>query len=821
MIRSAWDRLGIQARLSLALGALATLAIAACAVGWVAFGQVSTTVERINADSMPRIMLVLQIAEGGARITAGAPAIMASSNQQERSAARAVLDQDIVHLQQLAARWSGQPGETSHANELNRLVGDFMVHIRLLDEATSRRLETGARRAEANEALQIAHEAFLQQLEPLIDDLVFDLVMAQERRASVSADTSTATLDALMTLKAEGILAAAILSESANIPQEDMLTPLTERLEAASGQVQRALRKVPVTPRYEPLRAAAGKLLLFAEGGDNIITFRREELGQLDRARAELEASRELSTALRVEAERLVEETEVSSRAAADAAAQAIRSGKLLFLLISFTSLLSALLIIAGYVRPRIVRPISAITETMSRLAEGDTHIDIPGQSRQDELGRMARALEVFRDITVQIQRSNLREIEAARRRLFDAIESISEAFTLFDAKDELVVYNQMYLSMVHPEIREAIRPGITFETIVRMSIETGMFPDAEGQKEEFIRHRLEKHRTPGDPHILRRDDDTWILVSERRTAEGGYVAVYSDITELKERENELAKQTLTLQNLSTQLSKYLSPQIYQSIFTGQQTARVASRRKKLTVYFSDIAGFTEAADRMESEDLTGLLNEYLTEMSKIALKHGATIDKYVGDAIMIFFGDPVSRGVKEDALACVRMAIEMRNRLKELASIWESRGFSEHLITRTGIHTGFCTVGNFGSEDRMDYTIIGGAVNLASRLENAAQPGTILISHETYSLVHTEFHCLEHQTIRLKGMAYPVKTYVAVNSHEALGTQSGHIFEHNTNLLLDANINAMDPKERSSVATTLRRLLRQLESRDEPPVAE
>ena len=815
MIRSAWGNLGIQSRLSLSLGSLAALTIAACVVGWVAFGYVRDAVDRITADSMPRVMLILQIAEESARITAGAPAIMASGSQEERGEARAALDVEITELLGLSTRWSGEPGGGEAAHDLNQLVESFAVHMRALDEAMGRKLDTGARRAAAHESLRVAHEAFLEALAPLIDDVVFGLVMANEKRAPASQDTTPATLDALMTLKAEGNLAAGILSESANVPEEDMFTPLMERLESTVGQVQRALRMVPPTPRYEPLRAATGTLLQFGVSSDNILTLRREELQHLTRARAEFDRSRELSAALRLEAERLVAETERASEAAAEGTAQAIASGKLLFLLISATSLVGAWLIMAVYVRRRVVRPITAITGTMTRLAEGDTGVNIPGQNRQDELGRMARALEVFRDITVQIQKSNLHEIEAARRRLFDAIESISEAFTLFDAKDELVVYNKMYLSMVHPEIRDKIRPGATFESIVRLSIQSGMFPDAAADPETWVRHRMEKHRTPGDPHILRRTDGTWILVSERRTAEGGFVAVYSDITELKERENELAEQTRTLQNLSNQLSKYLSPQIYQSIFTGQQSARVASRRKKLTVFFSDIAGFTEAADRMESEDLTGLLNEYLTEMAQIALKHGATIDKFVGDAILIFFGDPVSRGVKEDALACVRMAIEMRTRLKELASIWESRGFSEHMITRTGIHTGFCTVGNFGSEDRMDYTIIGGAVNLASRLEHAAQPGTILISHETFSLVHTEFHCLEHETLRLKGMAYPVKTYVAVNSHAALGTQSGHIFEHRANLLLDANISAMDPKERSQVVTTLRRVLGQLEKDD------
>jgi adenylate cyclase len=117
------------------------------------------------------------------------------------------------------------------------------------------------------------------------------------------------------------------------------------------------------------------------------------------------------------------------------------------------------------------------------------------------------------------------------------------------------------------------------------------------------------------------------------------------------------------------------SPQVYASIFAGRQEVKLASQRKKLTVFFSDIAGFTETTDQMESEDLTQLLNQYLTEMSRIALEHGATIDKYVGDAVVIFFGDPETRGVKEDALACVQMAIAMQKRMQELSAAWRAAG--------------------------------------------------------------------------------------------------------------------------------------------------
>jgi adenylate cyclase len=191
----------------------------------------------------------------------------------------------------------------------------------------------------------------------------------------------------------------------------------------------------------------------------------------------------------------------------------------------------------------------------------------------------------------------------------------------------------------------------------------------------------------------------------------------------LKRREAELTSKTSMLEALSAKLAKYLPPQVYGSIFTGEQNVELASKRKKLTVFFSDIAGFTDSVDALESEELTALLNQYLTEMSAIAQAHGATVDKYIGDAILAFFGDPVSRGAKDDAVACVRMAVTMQKRMRELSAIWRSKGIEQPFELRIGITTGYCTVGNFGSEDRLDYTAIGNAVNLHPACRSMPSP--------------------------------------------------------------------------------------------------
>jgi adenylate cyclase len=273
----------------------------------------------------------------------------------------------------------------------------------------------------------------------------------------------------------------------------------------------------------------------------------------------------------------------------------------------------------------------------------------------------------------------------------------------------------------------------------------------------------------------------------------------------------EVARKNKELEILSNKLAKYLSPQVYQSIFSGKQEVKIASQRKKLTVFFSDIADFTGTADKLESEDLTNLLNHYLTEMSQVALEYGATIDKYVGDAIVIFFGDPETRGVKEDALACVRMAIAMQKRMRALESAWRSSGLEHPLRCRIGISTGYCTVGNFGSEDRMDYTIIGGGVNLASRLEHAAPPGGTLVSYETYVHVKDEVYCEPRGHLEVKGIAYPVAVYRVVDLLENLANERHVIREDHPSIKIDLDLDALSEEERHALALMLQRALNRL----------
>ena len=262
--------------------------------------------------------------------------------------------------------------------------------------------------------------------------------------------------------------------------------------------------------------------------------------------------------------------------------------------------------------------------------------------------------------------------------------------------------------------------------------------------------------------------------------------------------ERKVADRTKELVALSEKLAKYFSPQVYDSIFSGELDVKIQTQRKPLTVFFSDLQGFTELTERLEPEILTELLTQYLTEMSKIAIRWGGTIDKFIGDAVLVFFGDPESRGNKEDAMACVSMALEMLEKLELLREAWRERGLARSLNARMGIHSGVCTVGNFGSEDRLDYTVIGNGVNLAARLETNSESNKILISEDTYLLVKEEIKCIKKQEISVKGISYPIQTYEVSGFSSSSSSYSSKLVKSIPGLSLTFDPNEIEDNDRA-----------------------
>jgi len=221
-------------------------------------------------------------------------------------------------------------------------------------------------------------------------------------------------------------------------------------------------------------------------------------------------------------------------------------------------------------------------------------------------------------------------------------------------------------------------------------------------------------------------------------------------------------------------ISRYVASQLAEQIRTGDYAAIDRRERRKLTLFFSDIEGFAETADQTEPEDLAGVLNEYLVAMTEIGKRYEATIDKFVGDAIMIFFGAPEATNDRDHALRAVRMAMDMQECMESLQDKWQREGFERPFRIRIGINTGQANIGNFGSPERLDYTAIGRHVNLAARLQAQCEPGKVLISNATWVLIQDDVPCTPKGAIQVKGFHQSIQVYEVDRRPPPVATQSG-----------------------------------------------
>ena len=219
--------------------------------------------------------------------------------------------------------------------------------------------------------------------------------------------------------------------------------------------------------------------------------------------------------------------------------------------------------------------------------------------------------------------------------------------------------------------------------------------------------------------------------------------------------EKKVSEQILELKR-HDQLSRYLSPNLVETILANDGELGIEPQRKQLTIVFTDIRGFSTLTDNLEPEELFQLLSRYFSVMIEIVHQYDGTLNKIIGDGLLVFFGDPIP--MEDHADRAVRMAVQMQQAVIGLKQEWNR--YDHDLGLGIGINTGYVTVGNVGSDMHRDYTIIGNQVNVASRLENLAKPGEILISQRTLSSMVDSRTVKEMGDIQVKGIHNPVKTY-------------------------------------------------------------
>ncbi len=343
----------------------------------------------------------------------------------------------------------------------------------------------------------------------------------------------------LLRLDALGNRLAGVLNTAVSLESEHQLDVSKSRFVWSAEELENILGKYRDRRTMLSVIGSATELIGIGNGEENVFKLRAAELQATSQGEAILGESLRLIEGLTETAGEIVAATQADETQAASAAARSMNASWLT-LSASGTAIIVVVIVVWLYAQRSLGTRLSALSRGMLAIARGNLKAETPPAGK-DEIGLMADALSIFRDTAIEVEEKNLREIAEARQRLVDAIESTSEGFAFYDAEDRLVLFNTRYRALLYPDEAIHLEPGMSFEEVVRQAAEKGLIRDGSGEIEAIIRERVERHRNPGEPFLQQRSDGRWIQISERKTEGGGTVAVYSDLTELKRREEELA----------------------------------------------------------------------------------------------------------------------------------------------------------------------------------------------------------------------------------------------------------------------------------------
>ena len=562
---------GVRERLLLAFLGISMFSLAAAASGLYSLARVRGALEVITDQQVPEALSLLELSRKVESVVRAAPALLVVSSDKSREAVAGEIFLQIADLEPLLQDSRGY--ETISADSRFSAVEEHIFNLTKnlsgLDELVKKRLLVAARQEKRLRELTRAKNLVQRMLAPGERILGSQLAGWNRSETESTGDDSTqarlglaASVIELVPQQRAALLADSIHGTLLRIAD----TGSAERIDVLIFPLQKSLQELSeLTPTIsilgrERLKKQIAAIEDLATGQNSIPRFRKQELELLEEARDLLEENVELSKALTENVNVLVagayEEIESANQQAKSI--QAVNR-KILIGVVAM-SLVSSLLIVWLYVGRNLIARLTSLSNSMLAIAGGDLRAPLPDSGSNDEIGRMAEALVVFRDTAIEVEEKNLREIETARRRLVDAIENSSEGFVFFDREDRMVLCNTRFQQLLYSDTDVKIEPGTRFDTIIRAAAERGHIIDAEGRVDEWVADRMALHHDPGEPHIQRRHGGRWILITERRTGDGGTVAIYSDISDLKQRERELEgaleerKQALSL--LAQELSE-------------------------------------------------------------------------------------------------------------------------------------------------------------------------------------------------------------------------------------------------------------------------
>jgi adenylate cyclase len=550
-------RLGIRGRLLFAFFGISAFAVLGAGAALYSFHAIDDALALITQRRLPVAVKSQELSRHAERIVAAAPALLNATSQVEKDQWSRVITSEVDALNELLAELRLAGVESAALESLEPNVEHLRNNLQELNVLVNNRLILVAeKRGLLGKALQIAGDmqGLLAPWISVMDDRISQwrriaqnpsIADAQRAAADLDFEKSLAWFRALqnsevLTSSVSDLLQRAASADDASAAgaSEFRLQQSLNGLEQLAAQLDPKLQSLMLT--------TVAQLRPFATGNDSITAMRRRELATTASGTRLLQENTDLSKQLTATVESLVTNASKDITEANVQALSVVRFSTWALAIAVVLSLISSTLIVWLYVGRSIIARLTALSDRTLTLASGDLNSPLP-QGGPDEIGRMAESLAVFRATAIEMEETNLREIREARARLTDAIETISEGFSLYDAEDKLIVCNSRYknLFVTHSDV---MTPGTTFETILRTALERGLIKDAEGRREAWLAERLAHHRAATSSHIQNRSDGRWVHVNERKTAEGGVVATYADITELKQHEAELARLVQELQ---------------------------------------------------------------------------------------------------------------------------------------------------------------------------------------------------------------------------------------------------------------------------------